>query len=203
MYGLTTIKGQITRGLAAVALAALILLSASPASAQARGNTYRGLTTVAATSAPGRTVTFTYVVTNPGLVGMVWGQTMRLNFALLDGSVKPVKAQVRVSINGTTVLTRNHEPNPTSRFHSLDISRAERPVAGEPGTGRVQLWIEVVIIPRPAGRGRAGVSVLPPTFEVMDNLSGRTTASGGIWKTTNFLTTDSLGGRPISFTGLE
>jgi hypothetical protein len=83
----------------------------------------------------------------------------------------------------------------------IDINRDELAAAGAPGTGRIQLWIEVVV-PRHAGRGQAGgpqVKVFNATFEVIDNPSGRTTVRGGIWKTSNFLTD----GATIRFTGLE
>lgn len=171
MYGLTTIKGRIGRGMAAVALAALIFLPAPPASAQARGK-----------SVPTGTVTFTYIVTNPGLVGLVWGQTMRLNFALRqDGGVRPVRAQVRVSNGGTTILIRNHELDPTSRFHSLDIGRGDLAVAGEPGTGRVQLWVEVELVLSADARLRAedaAASLFLPTYELINDERGETAVIG-------------------------
>lgn len=188
MYGLAAIKGLIKRGartygLAAVATAALIFLSVLPATAQARGNTYRGLTAVVAGTLAkpvGSTVTFTYVVTNPGFIGLALGQTLRLNLVLQDGSVRPVSAQVRVSYNGKTILIRNHEPNPTARVHSFDISRNDLAVAGEPGTARVQLWVAVEIVlsfPTRAQAEDPAAVFYPPTFELMDE-SGKTVVLG-------------------------
>ena len=168
MYGLTTIKGLIKRGgrtygLAAAALAALIFLSGAPASAQPPGKPGTPVRPV------GSTVTFTYIVRNPGFVGMTWGQTMRLNFVLLDGSVRPVSAQVRVSYNGNTILVRNHELSPTAKVHSLDISRNDLAVAGEPDTGRVQLWVEVELV-LTGTRAQAedpAANFFPPNFELI------------------------------------
>jgi hypothetical protein len=86
MYGLTTIMGLIkyegrTRRLAAVALAALIFLSALTTQTRAQGtNTYGGTTVVHA-----------------GSIGLVPGQTVSVsvpNFQFSDGSVKFVKHSI-------------------------------------------------------------------------------------------------------------
>jgi hypothetical protein len=57
-------------------------------------------------------------------------------------------------------------------LHTFDINRDELRETGNPGTGRIQLWIEVVL---------DGMKVSLPTFEVFDNGSGKTTVRGDMW----------------------
>lgn len=202
MYARTTIKRLIKRaGLAAFAIAMLLSLSALPAPTAAQG--------------------FAFDPTFRGgvFVGLARGQTVRLRIAATNNRGKLIigvddvkigagasalNGHVKVFDGRSGALLQSHELSGlTAGLHWIDINRDDLLVEGEPGTGRIRLWIEVVLASRPAGRGQAGVSVLPPTFEVMDNESGMTTVSGGLWKTTNFLTTDPVTGRPIVFTGLE
>ena len=56
---------------------------------------------------------------------------------------------------------------------------------GEPRTGRLQFRIEVRSVWRSGGRARveeSGADLFLPTFEVVDNASGRTTLQGGLVK---------------------
>lgn len=60
----------------------------------------------------------------------------------------------------------------TAGLHTFDINRDELREVGNPLTGRIQLWIELVI---------GGVKVSSPTFEVIDNINGKTTVRGSMW----------------------
>lgn len=153
-------------------------------------------------------------------VGAARGQTVRIVFRsttdfgpLLKPSGDPdvivagsgaSGAHVKVFNAATGALLWSRDlTSLTPGLHTFDIKRDELPGVGNSDNDRLQVYIEVVIVEREPGRGWAGVYVYPPTFEVIDNLSGMTTVSGGLWKTTNFLTTDPVRSRPIVFTGLE
>ena len=60
----------------------------------------------------------------------------------------------------------------TPGHHTFDINRDELREMGNPSTGRIQLWIEVVL---------DGMKVSRPTFEVLENESGKTTLRGRMW----------------------
>ncbi|HKQ53856.1 MAG TPA: hypothetical protein VJT74_15890 [Pyrinomonadaceae bacterium] len=163
MNRLITKKGQ-----AAVATVALILLSSLP-------------NTSAAPLAAGSPVIFTYKVVNPGFVGLVAGQTMSLNFVLADGSVRAVRAEVKVIHNGATILVRNHALNSTAILHTLDIRRSDLPVTGEPVTNRVQLWVEVTLVLSAPSQKQAqnpAAALYTPTFQLINEESGETVLVG-------------------------
>ena len=187
MYGLTTIKGLMKRGgLAAFAL--LISLAALAAPAQAQNGI----------SGPD------FQFQADATVGLARGQTVRLRIAATNNQGKLIVgvddavlragagaiAHVKVFDGRTGATLQISELTiPTEELRWIDINRDDLRTAGEPRTGRVQLLIKIVVDPPPGGhQGHGKVTVSPPTFEVMDNYSGRTTVQGGVWKTTNFLT---------------
>jgi len=200
MDGLTTTKGLTRRGgLAAFAIAMFLSLAAISTPAQAQEtrfpfNAFGGFQGgVSVGAAAGQTIRIVIRTTSdislnkpseePGVI-IIAGSGA-------SGHVKSFNAKT-----GALLWSREFT-SLTAGLHTFDINRDELPEASISDTGRVQLWIEVVIA------GRTGVNVFSPTFEVFENESGRTTVRGGIWKTTNFLTTDPLRSRPIVFTGLE
>ena len=170
MYGLITImelikrEGRI-RGLAAVAVAAFIFLSALSMEARAQ-NTYGGSTVVHAAS-----------------IGLVPGQRVNVavpNYYFLDGSIKYVKHSIRVT-ERESGLVYSGESGGLNEFgheygHIFTIRYSDLSVRGEPGTGRVQLWIEVesfLSATEDPPEDRSAV-VWAPTFELIDELRGRT-----------------------------
>lgn len=172
MYRLTTIAGLLKRvrrkpELAAFALAALLILSALPAPATARGNTYSGMTVV-----------------NAGTIGLVPGQTAQIavpNFALQDGSVKFVKSTINVYDRGGNLLYQNIWINQHELGHLFTLRHGDFSVPGEPGTDRVQLWIELELVLSVAPQRLAedpAAGLLPPTYEVIDDASGKTVLFG-------------------------
>ena len=185
MYELTTIKGLIKRGrLAAFAIAMLLSLSAVSAPAQAQElasffayEGFRGGVTVGAAS--GQTVRLRIATTdNHGrlLIGTDGGVYRAVTF----------NGHVRVFDGSTGALLQSRElTSLTMGVHWIDINRDDLRAAGEPVTGRIQLWIQIVIDPLAAGPGRAegtGVLLLTPTFEVMNTYTGVTTVQGGLTK---------------------
>jgi hypothetical protein len=177
MYGLTTIKGSITRGglkqrLAAFAIAAFISLAAPSAPAQAQVGDYIFLT--------GNTVE------------VAQGHTIRVHYDTGYGNRIAIRGTVKVFSGASGALLQSHElTSTTPGLYSIEINRDDLREAGEPGTGCLQLWIVAAISSGSStlqGAEESGVLVLRSTFELINNESGRTTVNGGIWKTTNFLT---------------
>jgi hypothetical protein len=103
-------------------------------------------------------------------------------------------AHVKVFSASTGALLQSHElTSTTAGVYSIRINRDDLREESEPGTRRLQLWIVVTIKSGSAstqGTEDSGAWGLRPTFELIDNKSGRTTVTGGIWRTTNFLTMD-------------
>jgi hypothetical protein len=177
MYKLTTIAVLFKRvrrrpGITG-ALAGLLFLAAvaGPAQAQAT-NTYRGLTVI-----------------NGGSLGVAPGQSVSVsmpNFVFQDGSVRFVKHTIKVYAQITereSNLVYSGESGSlpeTSLGHIFTFGRLDLAVPGEPGTSRVQIWIEVESF-LPSTKNRAEVrnlEILPPTFELIDDLNDKTVIFG-------------------------
>ena len=171
MYTLTTIAESIKRvkrkpGLLAWAMVGMLLLAAASVPAKAQtANTYTGTTVV-----------------HGGTIGIVPGQSVTVmvpNFYLQDGSVKFLKHTVRV-YNVTereSVLIYSGESGGMAQHelgHIITISYRDLKVSGDPSTGRAQIWIEIESVPLTDGVVNA--QVFSPTFELIDESTGKTTA---------------------------
>jgi len=103
-------------------------------------------------------------------------------------------AHVKVFSAATGSLLQSHElTSTTAGVYSIRINRDDLREEGEPVTRRLQLWIVVTIKSGSSsteGTAESGAWGVRSTFELIDNNSGRTTVTGGIWRTTNFLTMD-------------
>jgi len=188
MYKLTIIAGLLKRvwrkpGLAACAIAALLFLSAlaSPARAQ---NTYGGATVVHA-----------------GFIGLVQGQTVSVavpNTYFLDGRVRFVKHSIKVYETSSHAVTEyesgliySGESGSLGEHefgHIFTIGRSNLPVPGDPDTSRVQVRIEVESFLPSTTQEQTEVRsavMLAPTFELIDDGSGKTVAFGHLLPTTN------------------
>ena len=187
MYGLTKIMRLIkreerTRGLAAVAMAAFIFLSALPMEARAQ-NTYGGSTVVHA-----------------GSIGLVPGQTVSVrvfNSYFLDGSVRFVKHSIKVYVETESKLVYSGESGGLGHEfgHIFTLRHGDLSVPGEPRTDRVQVYIEIESFPLSATENPPedrSADVSPPTFELIDELSGRTVLSNALGKSVSL----SLRARP-------
>ena len=170
MYKLATIAEFIKRvkrkpGLLAGAMAALLFLAAAsvPAKAQTT-NTYTGMTVV-----------------HGSTIGIVPGQRVTVtvpNFYFQDGSVSFLKHTVRVYnvteresgliYSGESGGMAEHEFG-----HIFTIAYGDLKVTGEPGTDRVQIWIEIESFPDSGGLLNA--QVVAPAFELIDESNGKTT----------------------------
>jgi len=179
MFGLTVIqrlnrRGARTYGLSA-ALAALVFLSALPAPAPAQDsspNTFRGGVTV-----------------HVGSVGLAPRQTLRITLPpsplFQDGSVRFIRHSIKV-YDRTLRLLYKADVEPGHEIGHLQSARHDHlPAEGEPGTRRVQTWIEVESwsLSPPSGQiDEPEPVLLQPTFEVVDDESGRTTVHGTLAK---------------------
>ncbi|HEU4769876.1 MAG TPA: hypothetical protein VFS77_21100, partial [Pyrinomonadaceae bacterium] len=127
-------------------------------------------------------------------VGAVEGQTVRLTVDVFDnassggGDATVTKASVFAHVKvfntttGALLLSRDFT-SLSAGLNTIDINRDNLREQGEPNTGRIQLWIEVVTDLRQA----PGVMVSAPTLEVFENKSGRTTVSSQkFWHPTDF-----------------
>jgi hypothetical protein len=195
MYGLTTIKGLINHKglkLTLLAIAAFISFSAISKAVQAQAAArYECPFCEKALSATDTLAESRLIQPYAGFkggvsVGVARGQTVRIVFRTTDDGpvLEPSgKPEVIVGAGSTPgghvkVFDSNGDPLQiqdlivtAAGLHSIDIKRDELAVMGEPGTGRIQLWIELMLV---------GTKVSVPTFEVFDNESGKTTVSGSM-----------------------
>jgi hypothetical protein len=185
MSELTTIKELIKRGgMAAFAIAILLSLSATQAQAQGISGPdfqFQGIASVGL--ARGSTIRVHY---DTGYGNRITIRGTAAPIAGADASVTEVGAlagRVNVFSASTGALLQSHElTSLADGLPWIDINRDDLREEGDPRTGRIQLWIQVVIDPCSASGQEAeecGVRVSAPTFEVVDN-DGRTTVSGPI-----------------------
>jgi hypothetical protein len=121
-------------------------------------------------------------------VGAAAGQTIRILVEAYDvdgGSLNKPSGESGVIVGSVTsamhvkafnaatgaLLWSRELTSPTPGLHIFDINRDELSEVGNPGTGRIQFRIEVVI---------GGMNVSLPIFEVFDNESGKTIVRGGV-----------------------
>jgi len=193
MYGLTATKRLLnrarrTRGLAAFALAALIFPSALPATARGQaGGGGGGAGKVSMRD-------FSFVAS----VGVTRGETLRVgvpNYPFQDGSVRVISGNVKVFDGSTGSLLQSHEISRIPNVYTyIDAGHHALAPGGDPDTGRLQLLIKVELVVSSTQAGQAeepAAGLLPPTFELIDDATGRTTVYG------------TFGTGAISFTGLD
>lgn len=194
MYRMMTIAGLLKRvrrkrELAMCALAGMLLLAVTYAPVKAQvANTYTGTTVV-----------------HEGTIGLVPGQSVNVsvpNFYFQDGSVKAfLKHTIKVHAvteresglvysgesggiadgdlyyDYSTVIVDVNKGDPPKIF---TFSYSDLKVAGEPGTGRVQLLIEVDSFASPTEEGAeiSCAGLLASTIEVIEDGNGKTTRLG-------------------------
>jgi hypothetical protein len=135
-------------------------------------------------------------------VGVARGQMLRITVAipnnqdgtgrtrLIFGSDQGVfAAHVKVFDGLTGAELASFElRNPSAGLHTFDIGGSGRDIliggrGDDAGTGRVQLRIEVkLVVCYDQRTNEPGTGIFPPTFEVVDYESGRTTVHGGLVK---------------------
>jgi len=196
MYRLTTIKGLINHQgvkvmLMVFAIAAFISLSALPATAQGEGGLQLEMSLSLRSALYGDST-----VVHAGSIGLVPGQTVSVrvpNFQFSDGSVTFVKHSLKVYEVQPGGVTENESGliysgesggmNESGHEfgHVFTFRHEHLRVAGEPGTRRIQVWIVVESLlpsPMPERTEDPSVVALQPTFELIDEGSGKTVVFG-------------------------
>jgi hypothetical protein len=170
MYKPTTIVDLLDRvrrrpQLAVCAVAGLLLVFTMSAVAQAQvANTYTGATVV-----------------HGGIIGLAPGQKVSVvvpNFCYGDGSVKFLKHTIKVyarSIENESILVYSGESGGLNELaHKFTLAHGDIPAAGEPQTGRVEIFIIVESFP-PNG-GVKNVEVVSPLLQLIDGSTDKTVA---------------------------
>ena len=116
-----------------------------------------------------------YVATDVGIYGFVHGETARFSVAYpstTEEGTEPVRVQAYIydSLGRLVSQTDPVEVRP-GQFRTFDFNRDDLPLAGEEGTGRLQLRgvIQVAFMD-----GSVRHVKLPVSMEVMDNRTGQT-----------------------------
>ena len=120
--------------------------------------------------------------------GMARGQTGRFSvFNPNEPSERERRRMVLIQVelfdaSGAVIARSDEIAIPPGEFRSVDFDRDALPVAGEPGTGRVQARAQVryrsfYLLDRIKATG------FVPSIELIDNSTGRTTA---VWVTVGF-----------------
>src|SRR5262249_16429811 len=117
-----------------------------------------------------------------------WGPPQSSN---TEPAVPAIRVKVFSGSSGALLLSQELTRSTEGNF-SIDINRDHLREEGDPDSGKLQLWIVVAIkLSSADGQVREpGIWVLQSLFELIDNASG--TSTGGVWKTTNFLTADPV-----------
>src|SRR5262245_44633537 len=122
-------------------------------------------------------------------LGITPGQTLRINVSNTAEPLDPgpITWTYTVTNTGSTPLYESGRIQvPPGEFRYSDVSRRDLPVEGEPGTGRVQMLVKLVIqLPR----GVAPSDILS-SVEIINEETGATTVLSSVRPT-------------VSYTGLE
>jgi hypothetical protein len=117
--------------------------------------------------------------TQDTLMGFVPGETLRVTLynPQSSGTDYP-PSRVKLFESGGSVIAQSPDlAIPPGTFRSVDFNREALTLAGEPGTSRLQVRVRVEAADPsslPTGSGASGLLVA--SFELIDNITGRTTA---------------------------
>jgi hypothetical protein len=128
--------------------------------------------------------------TDQGIYGFVPGQTARFSVANLSAPEQgggPVRAQVKLYDAQGNVLAQSEEVElRPGQFRTFDFNRDDLLVAGEPGTGRLQVRPGIGILKSRDG-GSTWPNNIPASMELVDNRTGATIQMSPtlVWKLRN------------------
>jgi hypothetical protein len=144
--------------------------------------------------APAQTLTELPVIVYAGraLMGLAYGQTLRVNAFypgnLADPQRQSVRARVRLFGADGALLAQSAEATiAPGEFHSFDFDRAHIAASGESGGGRLQTLVSLeatAIDPFSFTQDPKATGPLATSLELIDNSTGRTTA---VWLTVGFV----------------
>jgi hypothetical protein len=147
-----------------------------------------------ATTAQALTELSVIVYAGRSLIGLSYGQTLRVN-TMYPGdpsdpqrqSARAVRARVSVyDANGALLAQSTEGTIAPGEFHSFDFVRADIPASGEPISGRLQVRVSLeVAVSNPFPVSQDPSTTGPPvtSLEVFATDTGRTTA---VWVTVGF-----------------
>lgn len=143
--------------------------------------------------APARTLTELPVIVYAGraLMGLAYGQTLRVNAFYPGASADPqgqsVRARARLyGANGALLAQSAEATIGPGEFHSFDFNRANIPASGEPDGRRLQMLVSLEATatdPYSFTQDPKATGQLATSLELIDNSTGRTTA---VWLTVGF-----------------
>jgi hypothetical protein len=143
--------------------------------------------------APAQTLTELPVIVygDRALMGLAYGQTLRVNAfypgALADPLRQSVRARVRLyDANGALLAQSVEATIAPSEFCSFDIDRQDILASGESGGGRLQMMVSLeasATDPSSFIQDPKAAGPLATSLELVDNSTGRTTA---VWVTVGF-----------------
>jgi hypothetical protein len=125
------------------------------------------------------------------LMGLAYGQTLRVNAfypgAPADPQRQSVRARVSVYGSNGALLAQSAEATiAPSEFYSFDIDREDILASGESGGGRLQMLVSLeasATVPSSFTQDPKAAGPLATSLELVDNSTGRTTA---VWVTVGF-----------------
>ncbi len=114
------------------------------------------------------------------------GQTLRISVVNPHEPAGPGKPVVFTAMirraNGSVIARSDEITLAPGEFHSFDFNRADLPLAGEAGTGRLQVRSEIRRRFFPGTAARSSQGNFPGVIELVDNLTGKTQAATSLGK---------------------
>ena len=145
-------------------------------------------------------------------IGLTFGQTLRYTRANLNESnviargVEPVAIRYTLfAPDGSVIRQGRVDATGPGTFQYIDFKRDAIDLPGEPGTGRLQVRLQVTVVGRTKWSDivlKRGISTFNDSLETIDDLSGRTTVHVGAG--TNEIRLDDTAGKERSrFRGFQ
>jgi hypothetical protein len=134
------------------------------------------------------------VYTSRSLIGLTYGQTLRVNALYPDNPADPnrervrdVRARLSLYDSNAALLAQSAEATILrGEFHSFDFDRAGIPAPGEAVSGRLQVRVSLEVAvtnPFPVSQDPSTTGPLVASLELFATDTGRTTA---VWVTVGF-----------------
>jgi hypothetical protein len=130
------------------------------------------------------------VYADRALLGLAYGQTLRVNAFYPGAPADPQRQSVRARVslydsNGALLAQSAEATVAPGEFRSFDFDRAEIPASGEPIGGRLPMRVSLEATRDPSSliQDPEAAGPLAASFESIDNNTGRTAA---VWVTVGF-----------------
>jgi hypothetical protein len=125
------------------------------------------------------------------LMGLAYGQTLRVNALYLGDPANPGRQSVRARVslydaNGALLAQGAEATIGLDEFKSFDFDRASLPARGEMADGRLQMRVSLEVaptVPSSFTQDTRATGLLATSLELIDNSTDRTTS---VWLTVGF-----------------